>query len=351
MLSQLSIHALIESEALVEGLLRSLDHDRYRLTCHPEIGDLVKAVNTADLSPDCLVVQESESLVTTFRELVQAGTLLPAVILTQTAPPSAIPPPNATAQSDTGGDSGSNTGHDLPGDSTPEASGDPLQLTSPANASHGSSSSTVSTLPSASESEPPVPGPFYHPAEVWQEQGDSRTINQAIDRAIVQFLQLSPLTRLAGLAATLPQAEHHLSGRQLLVQQQQRLAEKLKERLGYLGVYYKRDPKQFLRHLSPQDAQELWGALRLLYREIVLNYFESSGRLNSLIDEFVNLTFFADIPVTNIVELHMELMDEFSKQLKMEGRSEEILLDYRLTLIDTIAHLCEMYRRSIPRDM
>jgi circadian clock protein KaiA len=26
------------------------------------------------------------------------------------------------------------------------------------------------------------------------------------------------------------------------------------------------------------------------------------------------------------------------------------LLDYRLTLIDTIAHLCEMYRRSIPRE-
>ena len=44
-------------------------------------------------------------------------------------------------------------------------------------------------------------------------------------------------------------------------------------------------------------------------------------------------------------------MEEFSKQLKLEGRSEEILLDYRLTLIDIIAHLCEMYRRSIPREM
>jgi circadian clock protein KaiA len=46
----------------------------------------------------------------------------------------------------------------------------------------------------------------------------------------------------------------------------------------------------------------------------------------------------------------MELMEEFSKQLKLEGRSEEILLDYRLTLIDVIAHLGEMYRRSIPRE-
>ncbi|HAA29524.1 MAG TPA: circadian clock protein KaiA, partial [Cyanobacteria bacterium UBA8553] len=54
--------------------------------------------------------------------------------------------------------------------------------------------------------------------------------------------------------------------------------------------------------------------------------------------------------VTQIVEIHMELMDDLSKQLKLEGRSDEILLDYRLTLIDVIAHLCEMYRRSIPRD-
>lgn len=54
--------------------------------------------------------------------------------------------------------------------------------------------------------------------------------------------------------------------------------------------------------------------------------------------------------VPQIVEIHMELIDEISKQLKLEGRSEEILLDYRLTLIDIIAHLCEMYRRSIPRE-
>jgi circadian clock protein KaiA len=55
--------------------------------------------------------------------------------------------------------------------------------------------------------------------------------------------------------------------------------------------------------------------------------------------------------VSEIVKIHMELMEEFSDQLKLEGRSEEILLDYRLTLIDIIAHLCEMYRRSIPREM
>lgn len=75
----------------------------------------------------------------------------------------------------------------------------------------------------------------------------------------------------------------------------------------------------------------------------------NDSRLNQRIDDFVNTIFFADIPVAQIVEIHMELMDDFAKQLKLEGRSEDILLDYRLTLIDTIAHVCEMYRRSIPR--
>ncbi|NEN92364.1 MAG: circadian clock protein KaiA, partial [Okeania sp. SIO3H1] len=90
--------------------------------------------------------------------------------------------------------------------------------------------------------------------------------------------------------------------------------------------------------------------LNLEYRHIVLKYFSKDNSLNNQIDEFVNLCFFSDVPVTQIVEIHMDLMDEFSKQLQLEGRSEEILLDYRLTLIDTIAHLCEMYRRSIPRE-
>jgi circadian clock protein KaiA len=212
-------------------------------------------------------------------------------------------------------------------------------------------SESLDLISTADEDSLPPPRLYhYHPAEVLLPVGKITSINQFIDQAIVQFLQLSPLTRLAGLSITIPQADS-AHGRRFLVQQQQRLADKLKERLGYLGVYYKRDAKQFLRHLPPQEARELWDTLRLLYRDIVLNYFENSSHLNSLIDEFVNLTFFADIPVTNIVEMHMELMDEFSKQLKMEGRSEDILLDYRLTLIDTIAHLCEMYRRSIPREI
>ena len=43
----------------------------------------------------------------------------------------------------------------------------------------------------------------------------------------------------------------------------------------------------------------------------------------------------------------MELMDDFSQQLKLEGRSNDILLDHQLALVDIIANLCKMYRRSL----
>ena len=52
-----------------------------------------------------------------------------------------------------------------------------------------------------------------------------------------------------------------------------------------------------------------------------------------------------------IIEIHMELIDDFSKQLKLEGRSDEALLDYRLTLIDILAHLCEAYRCSMSKSI
>ncbi len=101
--------------------------------------------------------------------------------------------------------------------------------------------------------------------------------------------------------------------------------------------------------MTPFQRDEVLQQLKQDYREIILSYFLDQPRLNEMIDNFVNVAFFADVPISQIVEIHMELMDEFSKQLKLEGRSDEILLDYRLTLIDMLAHLCEMYRRSIPR--
>lgn len=188
----------------------------------------------------------------------------------------------------------------------------------------------------------------YHAAEVSLSERSNVAVRHAIDRAIGNFLYLDPSS--PGGATQSSQNANIDSSATNLLDQQYRLSEKLKARLGYLGVYYKREPKFFLRHLPLDEQQVLMRELRSEYREIVLAYFSEDGTVNARIDRFVEQAFFADMAVAQIVEIHMELMDAMATQLKLEGRSEEILLDYRLTLIDIIAHLCEMYRRSIPRE-
>ena len=59
----------------------------------------------------------------------------------------------------------------------------------------------------------------------------------------------------------------------------------------------------------------------------------------------------SDLPITRTVEIHVNLIDEFWKQLRLEGHKNDFLQDYRLALLDVMAHLCEMYRRSIPPDI
>lgn len=187
----------------------------------------------------------------------------------------------------------------------------------------------------------------YHDAVIWVSAAQLDQFEHLVEQAISQFLKL-PAPALPADPTANPVVK--LTSTSSLLVQQHRLADKLKERLGYLGVYYKRNPAHFLRHMTQPEKQELLDQLKADYREIILSYFSGGPVLNEKIDSFVNIAFFADVPVSQIVEIHMELMDEFSKQLKLEGRSDEILLDYRLTLIDAIAHLCEMYRRSIPRE-
>ncbi len=101
--------------------------------------------------------------------------------------------------------------------------------------------------------------------------------------------------------------------------------------------------------MTRAEEQRLLQQLKLDYREILINYFTTDTKLKEKIDKFINAVFYANIPVPQIIEIHMELIDEFSKQLKFEGRSNEALLDYRLTLIDILAHLCELYRTSMPK--
>jgi circadian clock protein KaiA len=190
----------------------------------------------------------------------------------------------------------------------------------------------------------PSPPPLYHSSEVSISPEKVAGLDKSIERAIAEFLSLAPATEQ--LSCPLPD----LKSIAFLLQQQRRLTEKLKERLGYLAVYYNRNSEHFFRNLSTEERETLSAQLKVQYHEIVLAYFAPDLNPNDMLDEFVTLLFFADLSVSEVVELHMELMEEFSKQLKLEGWSEDILLDYRLTLIDVIAHLCEMYRRSVPRE-
>ncbi|MBE9222013.1 circadian clock protein KaiA [Cyanobacterium stanieri LEGE 03274] len=189
---------------------------------------------------------------------------------------------------------------------------------------------------------------IYHVGEIKIKPEQIKNITIHVDKAITQFLYLAPSCAVSEKQTSPPPKSEERQN--FLLLQQRRLASKLKERLGYLGIYYNRNPEYFYRNLTPEERQECLGQLASQYREVIILYFGEENEVNQLIDQFVNQCFFADLSVSQILEIHMELMDEFAQQLKLEGRNEEVLLDYRLALIDIIAHLCEMYRRSIPRE-
>ena len=130
-----------------------------------------------------------------------------------------------------------------------------------------------------------------------------------------------------------------------------KLSRRLQERLGYLGVFYKRDPSRFLGSLPAEERQELLESLQRTYRDLLISYFRDPAASNQALESFVNTAFFSDLPITRTVEIHVDQIDEFWKQLRLEKHKSDFLQDYRLALLDVMAHLCEMYRRSIPPDI
>jgi len=303
--SPLSICTFLRSEALERSVLQFLSVDRYQVIPIAAELEFFRLLSQSKQQIDCLILQEVPELPQIVHQLSQLRTLLPMVVLSRS-------PASTLARHPTGG-------------------------TAPLGATDD-----LSETPGLYDS--------YYRTAIRVSVAELEQIPDAIELAIAEFLKLS------ALGVDLSDSKYSLDAlttQSLLTVQQQSqtcLAQKLKERLGYLGVYYKRDPKNFFRYLPPAQKQELLGNLKADYREIILSYFDNDNSLNQTIDEFVNLGFLTDVSVSQIVEIHMDLMDEFSKQLQMENRSEDILLDYRLTLIDIIAHLCEMYRRSIPRE-
>jgi circadian clock protein KaiA len=294
----------VRSKSLAQSLSQVLSSDRYILHSTTSEAEFFRFVEQHKQYLDCLVLEEEGSLLPFIHSWYEGGTLLPIVIFPQ--------------ESET------------------------LKHSLAANNSPDTTQATDNSLPKQATYR-------FHAAEVRLGISQVNEIGSFIDKAIAQFVSLSPASDLPEAAAN-TDLTTQLTTCSFLMQQQRRLAEKLKERLGYLSVYYKRNPQLFLRHLSQNERQKLLKNLKSEYRQIILKYFSQENTLNQKIDNFVDKAFFADISVTRIVEMHMELMEEFSKQLKLEGRSEEVLLDYRLTLIDVIAHLGEMYRRSIPRE-
>lgn len=293
---QILVCSLLSSSELIEQFDKVLEGDRYAIlhSRHPE--DFFATVERERLTLDCLILEQQAALGAIIHRLHREATLLPAIILM----------PEGTAEEGPG-------------------------------------------LAQDIEATNPFEQARYHTAEVILTPAQLENLPQHIEGAISQFLRLSSAWRLLQQHAE----EHGISPatfEETLTTQQHRLSEKLRERLGYLGVYYKRDPQQFWRNLSESEREQLAHELRSDYQDIILNYFRKESDVNQKIDAFVNKMFFADVSVSQVLEMHMELMERFAKKLKLEGRNEDILLDYRLTLIDTIAHLCEMYRRSIPRE-
>jgi circadian clock protein KaiA len=296
----LTIAVLADSTDIAPLLGRYLGADRYALQYFTDRGEFLEYVEKSKHDLDCLVFYSEAQLLPAINYLYDRGLILPVVIVHR------LIPPNALSQ-------------------TPD-----LALTNlPASSSY-----------------------IYQPSEVILAVTELSGIGGAVDKAIAKFMNLTPIVPTSEDSEPAQTLTHiEIPEPNFLLQQQSRLAEKLSERLGYLAVYYKRNSKQFFRHLDRHQKQELLAGFKFQYSKIVLEYFADSGQTNDRIDEFVSGVFFRDLAVSEIVKIHMELMEEFSDQLKLEGRSEEILLEYRLTLIDVIAHLCEMYRRSVPREI
>ncbi len=175
----------------------------------------------------------------------------------------------------------------------------------------------------------------FHPAEVHLPPDQLEQLSYSVDAAVSRFLRRG----LSG--APDPPATPPGWG----------LPSRIQERIGYLGVFYKRDPDQFLRHLDEPEREELLRSLARTYRDLLLSYFKDPPAANQAIESFTHTAFFSDLPTTKVVEIHMNLIDGFWKQLRLQGHRSDFLQDYRLVLIDVMAHLCEMYRRSVPPDL
>ncbi len=185
----------------------------------------------------------------------------------------------------------------------------------------------------------------YHPEEVHLPVDQIEQLGYNVDAAISRFLRQGQKEERQAEGQAL-----NVQGGVAVESSAWRLTSRLQERLGYLGVFYKRDPSRSLSNLPPDEQEELLKSLERTYRDLLLSYFRDPAAANQALESFVNTAFFGDLPITRAVEIHMNLIDDFWKKLRLEGHKNDFLQDYRLALLDVMAHLCEMYRRSMPTE-
>lgn len=305
--NKLQICLFSTQQQICDFLGQLLDGDRYELKCHHQREDLANFVVNNYEQIDCLVLEINNQLNPLLNQLWQEDILLPTVIL---------------------------EAEHLIGFEGEEGN----QLVT-----------SITDMEIKN---------IYHEAEVRLYPTQLKEIKPYINLAISKFISLAANVKIDNCSdksssqssdQSSDQKEQHKTGMQKsLIAQQRRLTEKLTERLGYLGFFYKRNPDFFWLNLSQEQKNRLVHKISQSYRQILLVYFDHDPEINKLIDDLVDRAFFANISTSQILEIHMDLMDDFAHQLKLEGRNDDILLDYRLPLIDIISHLCEMYRRSIP---
>ena len=227
MSTRLSVCIYAPSTKLSQSLEKVLSNGRYFLSFLKTTVEFFDFVQANKEKIDCLILVEDGHLLPMFNQLYEEGTLLPVLIID----------------------------HEID--------------------SHNREYKTLKKM---------SPTHRYHSAEINLSADKIEYIIPLMDQAIAQFLNLAPSSPVSVSPKQKDPEPIKGYGHSFLLLQQRRLAEKLKERLGYLGVYYNRSPKLFYRNLSPEEKEELISLLSEEYRQIILVYFSDDQETNNLID-------------------------------------------------------------------
>ena len=98
--------------------------------------------------------------------------------------------------------------------------------------------------------------------------------------------------------------------------QQNKLNQKLNERLGYSGVYSSRERESFFANLSELEQKKLLKKFKSIYAQILFNYFSDEADVNDLIDRFLMQSLMGETPKT---ALHRFVESAFFVNLPMNS--------------------------------